>query len=360
MATDSSNALPSDFAKRLVIFGAGGLGHRIVRGLRSRAIVPLALCDNNRALWGSEVEGVPVLSPASASAAFPQAVFMVGIWHPSQGEGLLSRMAELRSLGCHEVVSFVSLLWLYPEIFLPNMFWESPQYFRGQTAGIDAARALLDDRGKAELERQVAFRLSGDPRVLGAPEPGAQYFPAGVFSLSEQETFVDCGAYNGDSVRDFLKACGGRFRRVIALEPELQNLEALQASVNLDERLRVYPYAVGARREVLRMSSSGASSAVSATGDTEVESVPLDELLADEQPTYIKMDIEGSEIDALRGAEATIRRCRPKLAVCVYHHPDHLWQIPLLLRELMPHSTLTLRSHMLDGFDTVCYCIPQP
>ena len=126
-----------------------------------------------------------------------------------------------------------------------------------------------------------------------------------------------------------------------------------------DARIRTLPYAVGAKREILLMSSSGASYALCAQGDTEVQCAALDELLADETPTFIKMDIEGSEIDALRGAAATIRRCSPKLAVSVYHRPDDLWKIPLLLKELLPNSKLTLRSHMLDGFDTVCYCIPK-
>jgi hypothetical protein len=106
------------------------------------------------------------------------------------------------------------------------------------------------------------------------------------------------------------------------------------------------------------MSSSGASSTVSVTGDKEVQCVTLDELLAEERPTFIKMDIEGGEIEAIHGAARTIRRSRPKLAVCVYHSPDHLWQIPLLLKQMLPDFRLTLRSHMLDGFDTVCYCLP--
>jgi len=174
----------------------------------------------------------------------------------------------------------------------------------------------------------------------------------------EDETFVDCGAFNGDTIRDFISVSGGRYWRIIALEPDSRNFLELKNSVN-DERIRFQPYATGAKREVLHMSSSGASSSVCEHGDTQVECATLDELLADEHPTYIKMDIEGSEIDALRGAAATIRRCSPKLAICVYHRPDHLWEIPSLLRQLLPGSTLTLRNHMLDGFDTVCYCVPN-
>src|SRR6266542_785412 len=358
MAMQAGNMLPDDFNKRLILFGAGGLGRRIARGLKHAGVTPLAFCDNNRKLWGEQVEDIPIMSPADAVQTFPQAVFMVCIWHPSQTDGLLSRMNELRTLGCHEVVTFIPLLRKYPELFLPNLFWDSPAFFQGQTAGIDAARALLDQPGKMEFDRQLNFRTSGDPCSLAAPVEGPQYFPSDVISLRAAEVFVDCGAYTGDTIQDFLAVSKGRYQRIIALEPDERNLRALLDSIG-DARIRTLPYAAGAKREVLLMSSSGASSAVCAQGDIEVQCATLDELLDDEAPTFIKMDIEGSEIDALRGGAATIRRCSPKLAVSVYHRPDDLWKIPLLLKELLPNSKLTLRSHMLDGFDTVCYCIPK-
>jgi FkbM family methyltransferase len=358
MATEHAATLPEHFQDRLVIFGAGGLGRRIARGLLATGIRPLAFCDNNRALWGNAVEGVQAMSPKAAAEQFPEAVFLIAIWHPSQTEGLLSRTAELRRLGCRHVTTFIPLLWRFPEILLPNLFWELPEYFASQRPAIDAAREQLDEEGKREFDRQLAFRLTGDPSALAPATPGLQYFPADLVSLCDDETFIDCGAYNGDTIRDFLTVSRGRFRSIIALEPDLQNVDELMRSVN-DGRIRTYPYAVGAEREVLRISCAGAASAICEEGGTEVECVALDELLAGETPTFIKMDIEGSEIDALQGAAATIRRCLPKLAVCVYHRPDDLWRVPLLLRELVPDCTLTVRSHMLDGFDTVCYCLPR-
>ena len=95
-----------------------------------------------------------------------------------------------------------------------------------------------------------------------------------------------------------------------------------------------------------------------AAQDPRLANEALDELLAEETPTYIKMDIEGFELDALAGAGECIRRCRPKLALCVYHRPDHLWRIPLAMHELLPCSRMTMRSYQLDGWDTVCYCVP--
>lgn len=174
---------------------------------------------------------------------------------------------------------------------------------------------------------------------------------------------MDCGAYDGDTLAVFADQSGEHFRRYIALEPEPANLAKLESMVAssgvLRDRVTVHPFAVGARREKLRFSSAGDGSGVSADGGLTVQAVALDELLADETPTFIKMDIEGFELEALAGAANCIRRSHPKLAICVYHRPDHLWQIPLAIHKLLPDSRMTMRSYQQDGRETVAYCLPD-
>jgi len=362
MATTISHdvcALPDGFADRLVLFGAGGLGRKIADTLRTEGHQVLAFCDNNPALWGSQIEGIPVVSPPSAANSFPSAVFMVAIWHPNRTEGVRHHVRQLLELGCRDVTCFVPMFWKYPKVFLPNMFWAVPGELDHDKPLIDDAAGLFDPAGRQEFERQVRLRLYGDVMCLRDPEPGPQYFPQGVVTLSPDETFVDCGAFDGDTVHDFIHVAQGRFRRIITFEPNPDNFRKLAASLT-DDRVLVHAKAVGAKPQTLHLVGSGAGSTISQSGGTAIDCTTLDIALAGEQPTYIKMDIEGSEMDALLGAAETIRRHRPKLAICVYHRPDHLWRIPLLLKKLFPDSHMTLRSHMMDGFDTVCYCIPKP
>ena len=90
-----------------------------------------------------------------------------------------------------------------------------------------------------------------------------------------------------------------------------------------------------------------------------VPSFPISELLnPDTRITFIKMDIEGAEFDALRGARAAIERHRPVLAVCVYHQQDDLWRLPLLMKEMVPDYRMYLRCHEGDGWQTVAYAVP--
>ena len=90
----------------------------------------------------------------------------------------------------------------------------------------------------------------------------------------------------------------------------------------------------------------------------EVECATLDELIRDDAPTFIKMDIEGVEPDALAGARGIIQRHLPVLAVSLYHRQEHLWQLPLLVRSLAADYQLFLRRYSDDCWEQVLYAIP--
>ena len=348
----------SKISRNMVLFGAGGLGRKLLQGIRAEGIEPLAFCDNNQDLWGRSVEGVPVLSPANAGIEFgATALFIVCVWHPSR-TSVRRYVQQLRELGCLSVIAFTEVFQRFPETFLPSYFLQKPCAMETFRRDIDTARALFNGPDREEYDRQVRLRFAGDILNLTEPVPGMQYFPEDLISLSDREVFVDCGAYNGDTLQDFVLASRGRFDKFIAFEPDPNNFQELQLKIN-DSRITAHPFAVGDQTETLPFTASGAMDArVASEGTSLVQCVRLDELLADEQPTYIKMDIEGAEPKALLGAEKTIKRCRPKLAVCVYHETEHLWTIPVLMKELQPQANFYLRPHMADGWDLVCYSIP--
>jgi hypothetical protein len=116
---------------------------------------------------------------------------------------------------------------------------------------------------------------------------------------------------------------------------------------------------VGRETGTLRFAAGGGeASRVDAAGEVVVPCVALDDVLVGAAPTFVKMDVEGSEPDALDGATRLITRHRPRLAVCVYHAPDHLWRIPAAVRARWPDYRLHLRLHARHGFDVVLYAVP--
>lgn len=346
---------------RLVLVGAGNLGRRALSCLQSAGIRPLAFTDNGRALWGTEIDSLPVLSPEVAAEQFgSSALFVVTIWSP--GHRYADTRAHLLRIGCRNVICATRLRWKFAHLLLPDYCQDLPHKVYEDTGSVlEAAKLMADDFSRGEYLRQIRWRALGDLGELYPPHPH-QYFPDGLFRLSTQEVFVDCGAYDGVTIRRFLKRTPG-FLRIFAIDADPRNYKQLVRTISgLPERDRIEAHylAVGANRATVRFQSTGTvQAAVSSDGDIEVEQVPLDELLKGAEPTFIKMDIEGAELGALEGARHLIRESQPLLAVCVYHTPSDLWRIPLKIHELAPKHSLYLRPHVEDGWDLVCYAVPS-
>jgi FkbM family methyltransferase len=344
----------------IVIFGAGRLGRKILQGLSDSDLKPIAFADSNPRLWGTVADGLAVFSPQEAADKFSaDATFVAAIWHPSRSPLMSGLLAQLRSLSCR-AAAFTTLFWRYPSRFLPYFFWDLPSNLLRQSADIAAAFELLDD----DVSRQtfvalLQLRLQADFDCLGTPAPGEQYFP-GLFTMTTEESFVDCGAFTGDTIQSFISQTDNAFRKVIAFEADPSVLPSLETFMSdLGSRAVLHKAAVGARNGTVHFLGDGiGGGCVTGAAGVEVPCLRLDDVLAREHASFIKMDIEGAELQALEGAQRTIRRDRPVVAVCGYHTPDHLWRVPLSLKTMAPASSFFLRSHCADGLDAVYYSVP--
>jgi len=337
----------------LVFFGAGGLGRRtLAAGVR-----PVAFCDNNAALWGGEIDGVPVLSVAQAVAKYgSEAAFVITIWGGLATDRMTDRERLLRDLGCRHVLHFGALYWRYPALF-PHYAANAAHLVLQQAAEVRACAELWsDDASRAEYISQIRWRLHFDFAGLADPVPGPIYFRDELRRPLAEEVFVDCGAYDGDTVRSFRQRSDGK---VYAFEPDPANFQKLQAAAALDTKVIARQAAVGRSNGLVAFSASGNESSSAGKGDGRVECLALDSYLAGEHPTLIKMDIEGFEPEALAGAREIISRDAPALAICVYHAQDHLWKIPLQIHSYNPTYRFYLKPHVYDVWDLVCYAIPH-
>jgi FkbM family methyltransferase len=345
---------------RIVIFGAGRLGRMVFQGLAGTDLSVVAFADNNPRTWGTMVCGIPVLSPADAAKKHSHdSAFVVAVWHPTQARLMSALLTQLQALACC-AVPFPLLFWRHAGTFLPYFFWDTPERLLQQSNDIVHGFEILHDEPTREaFVAQIQLRLLADFECSGAPCPDEQYFP-GLFSLNPDECFVDCGAYTGDTIRALLSLTDGRFRKVIAFEADPAVMPGLLAfREGTDSRVVIHNAAVTAHNGVVHFSGDGiGGGCIASSSGIEVPCVRLDDVLAGEIVSYIKMDIEGAELLALEGAHRSIWRNRPILAICGYHKPDHLWRVPVSLQNLAPDSALFLRSHCADGLDSVYYSVP--
>lgn len=361
----SAYDLAAGLAKRpLVLFGAGQLGRITLAGLRRLGVEPIAFTDNNQRLWNTTVEGVKVLSPREAARLHgDQAIFLVTIWRGRSDDRMPEREANLRDLGCQHVITFQPLFWKHPEIFLPHYAVDLPHRVHQRADDVRrAAQLWADDASRGEYLAQLRWRMLGDFNAMPDPVDHMIYFPHELCPLTDREVFVDCGAYDGDTIQSFLEEAKNRFAYIYGFEPDPANFAKLQervAQLSRRDSITIRRAAVGATAGVVTFSGEGSEASRVGQGEMQVDCVVLDEVLAGTQPTYIKMDIEGSEPDALTGARGIIERHSPVLAICTYHVQDHLWKIPLLINSFSDNYAFFLRPHLLEGWDLVTYAIPK-
>jgi FkbM family methyltransferase len=356
----------ADFAgrneERLILFGAGPLGRLVLQGLIQAGLRPIAFADNNERLWNTHIEGVPVLAPATASDLYgDSACFVVTIYNGSPAR------RQLKALGCKHVAPFAALFWKYGEVFTPNSGIELPHRLPAYADEIRACREVLaDEESRRELAGQLEWRYWLDDDALPPSlSPSETYFPMDLMVPSAEEVFVDCGSFQGDILPSFTSHWNGKFKHIFAVEPDPQNREALETatrSMGLADRVIVFPCAIGEKNGPVSFASTGTVTSRIVEGGRQVLSVEcrrLDDILWSATPTYIKMDIEGAEPQALIGATDLLRRYHPILAVCTYHRSEHLWQIPNLIRAIAPEYNLFLRRYAEESWEGVCYAIPD-
>ena len=348
---------------RLVLFGAGSLGRKVLQCVRSIGVEPLTFADNGESKWGSHVDGVPVLSPREAAAQHgSSALFLVTIW--SLGHFYPDSRAQLERLGCTHVESTASLRWKFADQLLPDYCQDLPHKLYEQAVEVRKAASLwADDSSRREYLNHVRWRALGDQNALGPPVEEKQYFPDSLYQIDDHEVFVDCGAYTGDTAEQVIRR-NPAFSRIVAIEADPVNFERLTKWIGtlatpVASRISALNVAVGAKRGKLRFQASGTDGArLAADGNVDVECIPIDDLASEAGPTSIKMDIEGAELDALEGARRSIQTHRPILSICVYHKQNDLWRIPLFIHALVEDYRLFLRPHDVDGWQLVCYAVP--
>ena len=220
------------------------------------------------------------------------------------------------------------------------------------------SQALADNESRTTLSDVINFRKTADLSYLRsyAFRPFEQYFDP-VCPLLAEETFVDCGGFDGDTTYEFIRRCP-EYGKVWIFEPSKENLEKAKANLKGGRDIHFISKGISDVEGVLRFDSgSGSASALSETGTTSTTVTTIDKEIR-EPVSFIKMDLEGWEMKALSGARYHIIASHPKMAVAVYHHPSDFWRIPELVLSIRKDYKIYLRHYTEGWIESVMYFIP--
>lgn len=354
LRSEGARRLPSDihtlewFAKNdipLFFWGAGGFGRFLATFFTAYGGTVLGFFDNNPAVWGrlalnGAADTIPVHKPDTARftlSLHPEARLLLAI-STCDGQVEVARQADRLGLQFEPFVA----PYFYNALAVDN---PEPERVYG----------WLEDEPSRSVYKTLVRRASGLEPDADLPFEPDQYFPE-FMPREVYRAFLDVGALNGDTFSRYLTRFGDDFDAYYAVEPNPESLRRFHRREH--PKLRLFEVAASDRTGSVRMIAEQSMSRIADDGGFAARAETLDNLLAGNKVTFIKMDVESWEPFALRGAAQLIRRQRPALAISIYHQPAHLWELPVLIKELCPDYHLAIRQHSRFMTETICYALP--
>lgn len=219
--------------------------------------------------------------------------------------------------------------------------------------------SLADDYSRKVYANIINFKISGDISYLDSVTSSRSDIYNEIIKPVSNETYVDLGAYNGDTIRELLEYTHGRYAEVYAFEPDRKNHKKLLRFV--EGMKNVHPYnacAWSVDTELPFATKAGRQSAITAGAENLSAARSVDSVLGRKPATLIKMDVEGFEREAIWGASQTIARYTPKLMVALYHRNEDIFELPLLIKLLNPDYKLYIRHQLyIPAWETNLYAV---
>ena len=350
--------------KELVIYGHGNLGTELEKGLKNAGWPVRYFLDANKP---TDLEQKRINLKDAAQYLGRDALIIVALYD------ILSAYPSIRSSlqkeGFHNIVSILDLR-VWPELFQAGHMhstigWDIEHIPEKQV--LEAYSLLADSMSQKVFCELLHFTVDAPYKEMTLCPAAEQYMPSELYAPIKNECIVDCGAFDGDTMRMFLSAIG-TWQSYTAIDADPYNIEKVKASIQHDipERLRAVTQAVhaavsnGSGTVSFHAGNRTAShiSEEETAKDTAI-SVPVVKLddIINGPVTLIKMDVEGFELRALQGAEGLILTNQPLLTICGYHCQADLWEIPQHIKKLLPNHSIYLRNYV-GLIEYVFYAVP--
>lgn len=218
---------------------------------------------------------------------------------------------------------------------------------------------LADEISKKQFYNLINFKKNYNINFMKNFnfQPEAQYFEDFLKLNKNDEVFVDAGGFDGFTSQEFIKNCPN-YQEIFFFEPDSVSLK--QAKKKLDGQTSINYIEAGLSSEtgVIGFSLEGSQSKVDSDNSNKINVFKLDDIIKNKKVTYIKMDIEGSEYDAIIGSKNTIEKNHPKLAICVYHKYNDFYIIPETILSIRSDYNIYFRHYTQGCFETVMYFLP--
>ena len=366
MKSIDNNSEAKKLNKKIIIYGTGTIAKKVYKLLKFQNY-EIKYFLNKRGKFPNTVEKLSQLKylddidleqEDKVDATVIVAIFNIDV-------NLEKTINEIKYFGYKHVISFLDIYKLYGEYFGNMMYLTPDKISEDNLNSIKKTRKLFNEKRSLDIyDSIIKFRNSKDYNdLIQTDKIEEQYFVDDIPNLYSKKfiRFIDCGAYDGDTIQSLYNKFSN-VEAIAAFEPDFNNYNMMIKNIKKiaqgTNEIICMPNAVYHNAEQLRFNMNTAeNSNISKEGDTVVQCVSIDECIQNFKPTHIKMDIEGSEYEGLLGTKETIKTNKPNLMICLYHKPNDLFEIPMLINSWNLGYKFYLRIHGNNGLELVLYCV---
>lgn len=336
-----------DCEKPVVLYGMGDGADKVLKAFEHYGISASAVIASDEFVRGQSFHGFKVKKLSEAEQEFGE--FVIALCFASQLPEVIN---TIKSVAKKHMLLVPSV-----PVFGNVMF--DDDFIGKNSENMKRAYSLLaDDLSKKVFENVLEFYYTGDICLLEDITTDKSEAFNNILRLSQNEVYVDLGAYNGDTVDEFLQYSGGKYRKIVALEPNVKNFEKLKAHCADMPNVELWRLGSYSHSTVLTFNNkAGRNSAISETG-VETRVAPVDTVLCGTAAGYIKADVEGADFETLCGMKNTLKSFKPKLNFSAYHRFEDIFRLPILINKINPEYRIYLRHHpYIPAWDTNLYCV---
>ena len=262
-----------------------------------------------------------------------------------------------------EVIKNIKYLALKHKIIMPsvpvfgdNIF--NKDFLKNNLEKVEKAyNSLADEHSKNVFESIIKFQITGNLDYCFDCESDKDV-AFEILNLGDSESFLDLGAYRGDTVQEFLRYAKS-YEKIVAVEPDKRTFKKLQINCENLENCTLLNNAIWSKNCTLHFDDNKGRGGSAKTEGVEIPSINVDFITEKYgQFTYMNIDVEGAEKELLEGAKATLKQQKPKLCMAVYHRSEDIFDLINQVKSINPDYKIFLRHHPHISFwDTNIYCI---
>ena len=332
--------------KPVLIYGTGNGADKIIDELSRLGIPVSGIFASDGFVRNRTFRGFPVMGYTQAKEQFGD--FLTLISFGSQREDVISgflKVADERETYSVDV-----------PVYGDNIF--NREFFESHKDEIEKVYSLLeDDKSREVYENVIGFKLTGRMNLLTECETDRDEAFRNILKLSDSETYMDLGAFNGDTALEFVNTVPS-YRKIYAAEPDIKNFRKLENNTQHLENIKRLNVCISDNCGEITFSKHGGRNCTADEKGIAVKCATVDSILGGKEVSYIKFDVEGFEKEAIDGAKETIKHHKPKMLISCYHRSEDIFSIPLQVLSIRNDYKLYIRHNpYIPAWDTQFYFV---